>query len=74
MWREVDSPSSSVDVKNEWIYNSMPPICIHRMDLPFFVTMALLGKQLIHWLTCRTSTHNVSGFKSSRFSDFHRTV
>jgi len=37
----VHSPLPSAKVKNEWIYATTPPICMHgveRGNLPFFLT------------------------------------
>jgi len=35
--REVNhSPPSSAEVENEWIYTSVPPVCLHVVDRDSF--------------------------------------
>ena len=31
-----DSPPSSAEVKNEWIYTSTPPVCLHGVKQKTF--------------------------------------
>ena len=56
---DVDhSPPPSVKVKNEWSYNSTPPVCIHAVDrdrltlLSFFFHLFPPADDLLHFPGC----------------------
>jgi len=40
VWKVDQFPASGVKVKNEWRYNSAPPICFHDMQSVKFTIMA----------------------------------
>ena len=47
MWKDDQLPASGVEVKNEWMYTSVPPIWFQDMQRDNFTSMASIWSVLI---------------------------